>query len=459
MGNALTNSEKSKGTVMLYRKWGSEKDEVVNYTSSIDSDKEIMEEVKLTMKAHIISLYLSGYIKKETTKKILAALNEFKEISQGYEDVHEALEDFLLKNVGEEAGWIGLGRSRNDHVATALRLKLRNKLIELLTEINSLRKTLLDKAKEHITTIFPSYTHLQLAQPTTFAHYLTYIEEELASRWEIIFFTLKLVNRSPLGSGAIVGTNVKIDREKEAELLGFDDIVYNTLSATSSRADIITTISELTVLIVVLSRIAEDLIFFSSNKLLKLPDSHVSTSSLMPQKRNPVTMEILRAKASESIGILTSLLSIYKGLPTGYNLDLQEMNKYYWLAVNYTISSIRVLESLFSQIQVNKVNIDESSLATDDAELLSINKKVPYRSAYFEIAKKVREGSYKSTLKIEDSINMKAVIGSPNFDLITNLIKSRETKLEEDEKEIEAYKLKIISKVGELQVIENGIEE
>lgn len=179
----------------------------------------------------------------------------------------------------------------------------------------------------------------------------------------------------------------------------------------------------------------------------------------MPQKRNPVTMEILRAKASESIGILTSLLSIYKGLPTGYNLDLQEMNKYYWLAVNYTISSIRVLESLFSQIQVNKVNIDESSLATDDAELLSINKKVPYRSAYFEIAKKVREGSYKSTLKIEDSINMKAVIGSPNFDLITNLIKSRETKLEEDEKEIEAYKLKIISKVGELQVIENGIEE
>jgi len=192
----------------------------------------------------------------------LLHLNEFKEISQGYEDVHEALEDFLLKNVGEEAGWIGLGRSRNDHVATALRLKLRNKLIELLTEINSLRKTLLDKAKEHITTIFPSYTHLQLAQPTTFAHYLTYIEEELASRWEIIFFTLKLVNRSPLGSGAIVGTNVKIDREKEAELLGFDDIVYNTLSATSSRADIITTISELTVLMVVLSRIAEDLISF-----------------------------------------------------------------------------------------------------------------------------------------------------------------------------------------------------
>ncbi|AKA73976.1 argininosuccinate lyase [Saccharolobus solfataricus] len=444
---------------MLYRKWGSEKDEVVNYTSSVDSDREIIEEVKLTMKAHVISLYLTGYLGKETARKILVALNEFKEIGQGYEDIHEALEDFLIKKVGEDAGWIGLGRSRNDHVATALRLRLRNKLIELLTDINSLRKILLDKAKEHITTIFPSYTHLQLAQPTTFAHYLTYIEEELASRWEIIFSTLKQVNKSPLGSGAIVGTNVKIDREKEAELLGFDSIIYNTLSATSSRADILSTISELTVLMVVLSRIAEDLIFFSSNKLIKLPDSHVSTSSLMPQKRNPVTMEILRAKAAESIGMLTSLLSIYKGLPTGYNLDLQEMNKYYWLVINYTKSSIGVLSSLFSQIQVNKINIDESSLATDDAELLSISKKVPYRSTYFEIAKKVREGSYKSTLKIEDSINMKAVIGSPNFDLMANLIKIRETKLKEDEKEIEEYKLKIISKLGELQVIENEIGE
>ncbi|WP_338600434.1 argininosuccinate lyase [Sulfolobus tengchongensis] len=444
---------------MLYRSWGTNKDEVINYTSSIDTDNAILEEVKMTMKAHIISLYLGGYITKEIAKRLLSSLNEFKEIGQGYEDIHEALEDFLLKKVGEDAGWIGLGRSRNDHVATALRLKLRNEMIEILVEINNLRKTLLNKAKEHISTIFPSYTHLQLAQPTTFAHYLTYIEEELESRWELLFSALKQVNRSPLGSGAIVGSNVKIDRIKEAELLGFDDIIYNTMSATASRADLISAISELTVLMTALSRIAEDLVFFSSNKLVTLPDSHVSTSSLMPQKRNPVTMEILRAKAGESIGILVSLLSIYKGIPIGYNLDLQEMNKYYWLLVDYVKSSLKVLNSLISQIKVNNVKIDESSLATDDAEILSINKRIPYRSAYFEIAKKVREGSYKSTLKIEESINMKAVIGSPNFDLITNLIKIKEIKLEEDIKKIEEYKLRILSKIGELQVIEDGIME
>ncbi|MEM0067844.1 MAG: argininosuccinate lyase, partial [Saccharolobus sp.] len=115
---------------MLYRNWGSHNDEAVSFTSSIDSDRLIIDEVKITMKAHVITLYLGKYINKETAKKILAALDEFKEIKQGYEDVHEALEDFLIKRIGELAGWIGLGRSRNDHVATALRLKFRQELID-----------------------------------------------------------------------------------------------------------------------------------------------------------------------------------------------------------------------------------------------------------------------------------------------------------------------------------------
>lgn len=444
---------------MLYRSWGSQKDEVINFTSSLDSDRFIIDEVKLTMKAHIISLYLSGYINKEVAKKLLIALKDFKEVGEGYEDIHEALEDFLLKKVGEDAGWIGLGRSRNDHVATALRLKLRNELIDILNDINKTRELLLHKAKEHITTIFPSYTHLQPAQPTTFAHYLTYIEEELSSRWEMIFSALKQINKSPLGAGAIVGSNIKIDRVKESELLGFDGIIYNTISATSSRADLISAIAELVTLMVSLSRVAEDMIFFSSIKLITLPDSHVSTSSLMPQKRNPVTMEILRAKAGEIIGFLTSILSIYKSLPFGYNLDLQEMNKYYWLVTSYVKSSLNILYSLFNNIVVNKVEIDKYSLATDDAELISINNKIPYRSAYFEIAKRIREGQYETTLKVEDSIKMKAVIGSPNFDLMRNLIKIREEKLRNDIRKIEEYRLEIISKMGELEVIENGIEE
>jgi argininosuccinate lyase len=275
----------------------------------------------------------------------------------------------------------------------------------------------------------------------------------------MIFSALKQINKSPLGAGAIVGSNVKIDRVKESELLGFDGIIYNTISATSSRADLISAIAELVTLMVSLSRVAEDMIFFSSIKLITLPDSHVSTSSLMPQKRNPVTMEILRAKAGEIIGFLTSILSIYKSLPFGYNLDLQEMNKYYWLVTSYVKSSLNILYSLFNNIIVNKVDIDKYSLATDDAELISINNKIPYRSAYFEIAKRIREGQYETTLKVEDSIKMKAVIGSPNFDLMGNLIKIREEKLRNDIRRIEEYRLEIISKMGELEVIENGIEE
>ncbi|TRM83699.1 argininosuccinate lyase, partial [Sulfolobus sp. F3] len=184
---------------MLYRSWGSSKDEVLSFTSSIDSDNFILEEVKLTMKAHIINLYLNGYISKITTKKLLIALKEFKELSKEYEDIHEALEDFLISRVGDEAGWIGLGRSRNDHVATALRIKLRNEIIEILSKINKLRDVLLKKAKEHTNTIFPSFTHLQQAQPTTFSHYLTYIEEELSTNWDLLFSELSKVNRSPLG--------------------------------------------------------------------------------------------------------------------------------------------------------------------------------------------------------------------------------------------------------------------
>ncbi|TRM75563.1 argininosuccinate lyase [Sulfolobus sp. B1] len=444
---------------MLYRSWGSSKDEVLSFTSSIDSDNFILEEVKLTMKAHIINLYLNGYISKITTKKLLIALKEFKELSKEYEDIHEALEDFLISRVGDEAGWIGLGRSRNDHVATALRIKLRNEIIEILSKINKLRDVLLKKAKEHTNTIFPSFTHLQQAQPTTFSHYLTYIEEELSTNWDLLFSELSKVNRSPLGAGAIVGTNVKLDRFKEAELLGFEGIVYNTISATSSRADLISAISQLVTLMVTLSRIAEDMVIYSSNKIVTLPETHVATSSLMPQKRNPVTMEILRAKAGEAIGFLVSLLSIYKGLPSGYNLDLQEMNKYYWITTDYIKSSLEILISLFDNIKINNVELDSSTLATDDAELLSLQHKAPYRYAYFEIAKRVKEGSYKPTLNIRDSIKMKAVIGSPNFDLITNLIKIREDKLHEDVKKLESYNMNINSKLGELRVLEDEIEQ
>ncbi|MCI2414355.1 MAG: argininosuccinate lyase [Candidatus Aramenus sp.] len=443
---------------MLYRKWGSKEDAVIKYTSSVDSDHAILEQVKEVMEAHVVELYLDGVISKKTARDILFAVKEFKEIKQGYEDVHEALEDHILTKVGEEGGWVGMGRSRNDHVATALRLKMREEILEILEGLLELRKVVLNKAMEHKITLFPSFTHLQPAQPTTFAHYLMYVEEEISSRWGVIFSVLKTLNRSPLGSGAIVGTNVKLNRKREAEMLGFDGVIVNTISATSSRADMISAIAELTTLMVSLSRVAEDLIFLSSSFVgyLRLPDSQVSTSSLMPQKRNAVTMEVLRAKGGECVGTLTSIMAMYKGLPSGYDLDLQEMNAYYWKCTSIVKATIEVLKDLFQGIQVVKKDLDSSTLATDEAERLALNGK-PYRQAYFEVKEMVLSDKFTSKITPEESVKLKAVTGSPNPQILEEDLKDAIARLERDSKSLDDYENLILSKIGQLRVVEDDV--
>jgi argininosuccinate lyase len=444
---------------MLYRTWGNAKDEVVDYTNSVAGDQAILDQVKLTMKAHIISLYLAGVIAKDVTKELIKSVNSFKEIKEGYEDVHEALEDHLISQTGENGGWVGLARSRNDHVSTALRLKMRNALIELLTTVLEVREAIIVKAEENKDVIFPVYTHFQLAQPSTLSHYLLYIEEEISSRWSAIFSLMPLINRSPLGAGAIVGTNLKIDRLKEAEMLGFDDLAYNTLFATGSRSDLISPVLEVANMMSSLSRIAEDLILLSSNivDVIDLPDSHVSTSSLMPHKRNAVTMETLRAKAGTVIGEALSLLAIYKGIPSGYDLDLQEMNAHYWNVMEESTSSLKVFKSAILGLKVKRELTDSKSLSTDEAELSSIRGKMPYRQAYFEVAKRIKEGTFESNLKARDSIKMKAVIGSPNPDLITEEIKIKRNKLKEDKAKLTSFSLKIRNGLNLMKVIEDDL--
>jgi argininosuccinate lyase len=411
------------------------------------------------MKAHIIELYLSGYIVKEVASKLLKVTNEFKLVKNGYEDIHEALEKFLIDRVGEDAGWIGLGRSRNDHVATALRLKMREELIEILEILLQLRNVIISKAQNNLTTIIPAYTHFQPAQPTTLAHYLLYIEEEITSRWNILYQILKQINRSPLGSGAIVGTNARLNRQREAEMLGFEEIVYNTISATSSRLDLISACSELCNLALGLSRIAEDLILLSSNfiKIIKLPDSHIATSSLMPHKRNAVTMEILRARVSECIGDLFSLYSMYKSLPSGYNLDLQEMNKHYWSITNNIKDAIFVLIDIINYLSIIGKFEDKEILTTDEAELRSISEGKPYRKIYYEIANSISAGSFITKLDFEKSIYLKSVDGSPNPNMMIRVIEEVRRRLEEDRRRLEDYRLKIETGLSQLRLIENEL--
>jgi argininosuccinate lyase len=443
---------------MLYRKWGTEKDPVLWYTSSYQDDTEILEQVKLVMKAHVVELFLSGYISREACRILIQGINAFKEIGKNYEDIHEALEDHLLKFAGDFGGMVGFGRSRNDHVATALRLKMREELISLLEELLQLRGTLIRRAQDETTTLFPSFTHFQPAQPTSFGHYLLYVEEELAQRWEMIFSALRLVNRSPLGSGAVVGTSVALNREREANILGFEGVITNTISATSSRADLISASMEVGVLMLVLSRVAEDLILLSSKltNIIQLPDEHVSTSSLMPQKRNAVTMEILRAKTSEVLGALMTLSSIYKSLPSGYNLDLQEMNPEYWAILSEARKAVYILHDLLSKLRVRDPKLDVETLSTDDAES-RVKGDVSYRTAYFEVAKSLREGSFRPSLTFEDSLARKAVKGSPNPSKMRESIMEVKNRLETHERVLNEYKNLILKGIGELRSMEDDI--
>lgn len=446
---------------MKYRSWGKEEDPVIGFTSSLEDDWHIWNEVVLVMKAHVIELYLSGNISRTDASEILQQLEDFKyDPTEKAEDVHEALESYLISKLGERGGLIGLGRSRNDHVATALRLKFREMLLGLLEEMNVTREVLLKQAEKYGETLYPEYTHFQPAQPSSFSHYLLYVEEEIASRWRQIASLFHNINRSPLGSGAIVGTNVKIDREREANMLGFEGLIENTLSATSSRADLLSAIAEIAVLMSSLSRIAEDLILMSSLfiDILSIPDSHVSTSSLMPHKRNAVTLEILRAKSGGVIGKLVSLLTIYKGLPSGYNLDLQEMNSYYWESLKDARESIHILGDVIKGISMKKPekSMTDLMLSTDEAERRSLQGK-PYRSSYFEVAKEIREGSFKTDITFSQSLRMKQVLGSPNPEINSKSISRAKERLQYDLKNLEEVKKHIMEGVFSMRAIEDDL--
>ena len=441
---------------MLYRDWKA--DDVVKYTSSIETDREILDAVKLVMKAHVVELYLSGYISRELARRIVQSVNSFRDLPEGYEDVHEALEDYIIKTVGEEGGWIGFARSRNDHVAAALRIRARELLLDLLEDLLDFREALLKRAEEEKGTLFPVYTHFQPAQPSTFGHYLSYVEEEVASRWALGIQALRNVNRSPLGSGAIVGTNAKIDRLREAKHLGFFELVYNTLSATGSRLDLFDSTYFAVSLLEAYSRVAEDLVLLSSKftDYVQLPDSHVSTSSLMPQKRNAVTMEVLRARASLCVGKLTSALTAYKALPSGYNLDLQEINTVYFDCLKEASLGTQVLKSALLGLKVKGKPLDEETLATDEAELRAM-KGVPYRKAYKEVAQEIRAGLFRPSISLTQSIEMKSTLGSPNPQQLAKAIELQRQRLESHRAVLEELRSKIDEGLASLRVIEDDL--
>ena len=379
---------------------------VYEYTSSIGHDDEIYTYVVYILIAHTLHLYRRKLIPRRAACLTLRALLEALEkkpdelLRPGYEDVFEALEDWLAQKTGGESAYIWIGRSRNDHVSAALRLYTISKIVDILYWLLQARLRLIELAEKHSGIPVLFHTHQQPSQLASLDCLLLAWEEALASAYKLLYSTIGLVDRSPLGASAGAGTLAPIDPEELARLTGFSSVLGSSLYATGSRLDVTAAALAAAALLAEASRIAEDLILLSSPYVsaARIPESHVATSSIMPHKRNPVTLEVLRARAARAAGLAAGLLAIQKGLPYGYNLDLQEANPLLYMILRDAAESSRILADLFSSLEFNVEKLGElaesyTAWGAELAELLALRTGKPLREAYREVAIRLRDGS------------------------------------------------------------------
>ena len=412
-------------------------DEVLSYVSSMSEDEEIVQYDILGSQAHAIMLYERGIITKKDARKILRALKEIgSEPMQGSkaEDIHEQIESAVIAKAGMGSGGkLQTARSRNDQVATDIRMKLRDDIAVVRMRVLEIVRVLLDISKKHAKTPMPLYTHMQQAQVGTVSHYMLAQADLLFRDMDRLQNAHGRMNRSPLGAGPVGGTSMDIDRDRVAALLGFDGIVENSIDATSSRDVLIEYASVLAILMNNLSRMAEDIVIWSSSEFsfVSLADSVSSPSSIMPQKKNPDIMEITRAKAAEVAGDLAAMLASTKGLATGYGRDLQQTKKIILRASRIAVQATAAVRMALKGMTINKramkrVMSSEHILALDVAEKLAQNG-IPFRQAHSiagriiqQAASAKRKPSSLAAHEIEDAASK--IKASP--DIVLEAVKS-----------------------------------
>ena len=356
--------------------------------------------------AHATMLTEAKVLTKDELKKILEGLNQVQqEIVSGeftwsidLEDVHMNIESRLTEICGEPGKKLHTGRSRNDQVATDIRLYLRDHVLLITQELERLLNALLDLAEQEYSTIMPGFTHLQAAQPITFGHHLLAYFEMFKRDRERLQESFKRINTMPLGSAALAGTSYPINRERTAELLGFERISLNSLDAVSDRDFAIEFASNASLIMMHLSRFSEELILWSSSQFefISLPDSFCTGSSIMPQKKNPDVPELVRGKTGRVNGNLIALLTLMKGQPLAYNKDNQEDKEPLFDSVETIYSCLRIFADMAPKIDANKENMLNSAIkgyttATDLADYL-VKKGLPFRDAHDVVGKAVAHG-------------------------------------------------------------------
>ncbi|MEC5187090.1 argininosuccinate lyase [Geobacillus thermodenitrificans] len=392
---------------------------VDEFGASIPFDQELVEEDIEGSLAHVTMLGECGILPAEDVEKIkdglLRLLEKAKrgelEFSVAYEDIHLNIEKMLIDDIGSVGGKLHTGRSRNDQVATDMHLYLRKRVKEILSLIRGLQRALVSQAEKHVETIMPGYTHLQRAQPISFAHHLLAYVWMLERDYERFSESLKRINRSPLGAGALAGTTFPINRHRTAELLGFEGIYENSLDAVSDRDFIIEFLSNSSMLMMHLSRLAEELILWSSQEFqfVELDDAFATGSSIMPQKKNPDMAELIRGKTGRVYGHLMALLTVMKGLPLAYNKDMQEDKEGMFDTVKTVIGSLKIFTGMIKTMNVRvdameKATKQDFSNATELADYLAA-KGMPFREAHEVVGKLVlhciEQGVFLADLPLE----------------------------------------------------------
>jgi argininosuccinate lyase len=367
------------------------------FNASFSFDQRLIEADIEGSLAHAEAIRAAGILSDDEAERIASGLKEilrrFLEDrayldSRDAEDVHSFVEAELVALIGDAGYKLHTGRSRNDQVATDLRIFLRGEIDNAVALIGGLQRALVDMAEANRDVVLPGYTHLQRAQPVLFAHYLLAYFEMFKRDRERLAEIRSRVNRMPLGAGALAGTGFQVDRERVARQLGFEGVSENSLDAVSDRDFVIEFIGAAAIIMVHLSRMAEDLIIYSTAEfgLIELSDAVSTGSSLMPQKKNPDSLELIRGKAGRIFGHHAAMLATMKGLPLAYNKDMQEDKESLFDTVDTIGGSLRVMTTVVRNFKINGERAREAaasgySNATDLADYL-VRKGMEFRRAH-----------------------------------------------------------------------------
>lgn len=420
---------------------------VDEFNASIDFDQNLIYQDVQGSIAHATMLANQNIISQDEAHTIIEGLKAIQkdvhqnkiEFKASLEDIHLNIEHELIQRVGEAGGKLHTGRSRNDQVATDMHLYTKEEVSGIIELIKSLQQTILTIANQHVDTIMPGYTHLQRAQPISFAHHImTYfwMLERDKSRFQD---SMKRIDISPLGAAALSGTTHPIDRHETQELLNFSAVYENSLDAVSDRDYIVETLHNISLTMVHLSRFSEEIIFWSTDeaKFITLSDAFSTGSSIMPQKKNPDMAELIRGKVGRTTGHLMSMLVTLKGLPLAYNKDMQEDKEGLFDAIHTIKGSLKIFEGMLDTMTVNTNRLNETvtkdfSNATELADYL-VSKNVPFRTAHEIVGKIVldciNKGIYLLDVPLEDYQSHHESIEADIYDFLKpeNCLKRRKS--------------------------------